>query len=226
MRERTSVGVVAFAAAACIVLGAVPTARAYSPAVGGQGVVSDGAQPNVSPLAPEPAVQDAMIVAQTTQGDTAVADTADQDWFFLRGRGGPSLGTDPLALGTTLSAMLGYENSMGVGVGVSVGARWLTADHYSYLGLSVAAVFRVSALPKNRFHPFGEIGISLNLPSETTGDRTRFRALAGGDFALGLEIDITPQFSLDLGGRGEVLVRNLSSLSVYFTPFLGFVTYL
>ena len=243
MSARAQIAILGWAISALVVLSSVSVARAEGPTAEAAQAVPDAAaasEPAPAPVAAAPAHAQPVATpfALTHQAEVVVVvddpalphsapdALAPRGGLFLRGRAGPSLGPDPLAFGGAVTAFVGYESAQGLGFGVSAGARWVRGDGYSVLDFCAAAIFRVSALPDNRFHPFGELGIALHLPNEASGGQTELGAVVGGDFALGLEVDITPSFSLEFAGRGEVLVRQLDSYSVYLTPFMGFVAHL
>ena len=140
---------------------------------------------------------------------------------FVRVRIGPGLEVNHSALGGWLGAMFGWENRHGLGVAVSLGARYHTASDYTVSDFAVGALFRVSALPRSRFHPFGEIGPALHVTVESGGPWGGSSVVFGGDAGLGLQVDLSRRLSLDFAGRGEILVRSQGAVQVVLTPMVG-----
>lgn len=142
---------------------------------------------------------------------------------FFRGRLGPGLEVGHRALGGWLGVMAGWESRAGLGFALTLGARYHAAPDYAVFDVALGTLFRVSALPASRFHPFGEIGPALHLTTEDVGGVTGSSVVFGGDAALGLEVDLTRHVSVDLAGRGEILVRANGPVQVVLTPMAGVV---
>lgn len=150
-----------------------------------------------------------------------------QDAFggsFARARVGPGLEVEHGAVGGGLEAMLGWENRAGLGLALTLGSRYHTSPSYGVFDVGLGALFRVSALPTRRLHPFGEIGPALHWVHESAGADASTSTLAFGlHAALGLTIDISRRVALDLVGRGEILLRAEGRLQVVLTPVAGVV---
>ncbi|MBI5514677.1 MAG: hypothetical protein HY909_12955 [Deltaproteobacteria bacterium] len=140
---------------------------------------------------------------------------------FLRPRMGPGLEVQRSALGGWIGVLAGWENRRGLALGLSLGARYHAAADYGLTDVGLAGIFRVAALPAERFHPFGEIGPALHLSSVTASGATDRAIHFGVDAALGLTIDLSRSFALDLAGRGEIVVRGAGPVQVVLTPMVG-----
>ncbi|MEI8258948.1 MAG: hypothetical protein WCJ30_25035, partial [Deltaproteobacteria bacterium] len=95
---------------------------------------------------------------------------------------------------------------------------------------TLGAIARYTLLREAVIHPFGEIGIDLGIPiahGGSSGPTLTERAFAlGVSAAIGAELDLSDNFSLQLAARATACVDIGHLLGdVMFTPFLGLVYY-
>ncbi len=93
--------------------------------------------------------------------------------------------------------------------------------------LTLGAIIRYTLLREVVIHPFGEIGIDLAFPfaQSTTYPLTGRTTSLGLSAAIGAELDVSDNFSLQLGARATALVDLNITYDVLFTPFFGVVYY-
>lgn len=175
------------------------------------------------PTTAPPAAAPAPSSASTSTVSVSVPSAAGlQDGPLVRARLGPALETRERTLGGWLSGALVYQGAHGLSVGAALGVTYLHASGGGLANVSGSAFFRVAALPKERFHPFGEIAGALHYGRDPSGRATGQRVMPGVHGGLGLEIELARDVSLDLGGRAEVvLVRasGESTLGVVLIPY-------
>jgi hypothetical protein len=131
---------------------------------------------------------------------------------------------------------IGFTSRIGLAAGVNVGMSYHGTPNFGLFDVWAGPQIRYTALPRSLIHPFGEFGFFFHLPIDThnpgpplTMDQAvRVQIGYGAQLSGGVQFDLTPRLSLDLGLRFELFANAAQATNtVYFVfgPYIGIVAF-